>query len=981
MEKRLLQSFFFLFISSNIFAQAELGLNSSKMKWRQINTDKIRLVFPEELGPKANRTASLLHYLYDSAYGSIGEKRQKVTVILQNQNTIPNGFVSLSPFRSEFYMNSPQLGILGSGDWVDLLAVHEYRHVQQSTNSRRGVSKFISWIFGQNGWAFMRAMAMPRWFAEGDAILAETALSNAGRGRLPDFHREYRALWRAGKNYNYEKASAGSLKDYVPSHYHLGYYMTAYARRHYGEEIWSEVFENAAKYKGIFFPLSRNLKKRTGLSTPKLYKKTMAEMDSFWQAQKAEMKIVKYTPINTPEKAVFTDYSNPKFLDENTVIAQKSSFREIDQFFKIDLKGNEKFLTNAGFNTLFNKWHATKNGKIAWAEIAYHKRWAGTTFSNIKIYEIDTKVKTKLTKESNYFSVDLSADASKIVAVAYQDSVKYNLSILSASSGNVLQTFPNPEGYLYTYPTWSEDGTSIYTVIQKDNRNVLAKVDVEAGTTQLLTPWLIEQMLRPFQRGDFVYFSAAFSKIQNIYAVNLNDQVLYQVTFSEEDVFTADISPSGEQMVFSAFTSMGEKLYLTEVNPVNWEKLESFPIPKYLHADILTEQEGGELLDDLQIQDFEQTPFRKLGNLINIHSMQPYLTHPNYRLELQSDNTFTTLSAIAGVNYNANGENLSYYGTVEYGEFFPVFDVTVTSSNERERAGFYIDEEITEADTTIFGNSYLRNWNENDVSVGVTLPFNIMQGVHFGDLTVSARYHFLSIDNAPTNFRFDQEIQERNGSFNAISLETEFSRFRMKAPRQVNPRFGQYFRLQYNATTGSDINKGSALLLNGALYWPGLFKTHSFFVTGGYRSEAFNNNYLFRDNFFYARGYDTQLLYDRISRLSFNYGFPLLYPDLPVGPFAFIKQLNLNLFYDVAVAEVDEIFAAESLNNTSFDNLRGSIESSSSTYRSLGAELTANFRAFRLLDVELGARYSRLLDPLSNRNENQFDFLVLRIGQ
>jgi hypothetical protein len=187
--------------------------------------------------------------------------------------------------------------------------------------------------------------------------------------------------------------------------------------------------------------------------------------------------------------------------------------------------------------------------------------------------------------------------------------------------------------------------------------------------------------------------------------------------------------------------------------------------------------------------------------------------------------------------------------------------------------------------------------------------------------------------------------------------------------------------MHYNTTLNDELNNGNSLLLNAALYWPGIFKTHSFFLTAAYRSEQFNNEYLFRDNFSYARGYGTQLIHDRISRISFNYKLPLLYPDLAVGPFAFIKRINTNLFFDIATAEIDEIFAAEALNNTSFTNLRGSIEKSSTNYRSLGAELTFEFRAFRLLDVELGARYSRLLDPLSNQNANQFDFLVIRIGQ
>ncbi len=980
MQKKLLVTLLFIGCLGHAFAQFyPLGLNPNRLQWRQINTEKIRLVFPAALQDKANRTATLLHYLYDSSAHTIGDRKQKVTIYLQNQNTIPNGFVALGPFRSEFYMNAPQLGFLGSGNWADLLAVHEYRHVLQNTNAKQGVSKAVSWLFGQNGWAFMRGMAFPRWFAEGDAIAMETALSQAGRGRLPDFHREYRALRTQNRHYNYEKASAGSLRDFVPSHYHLGYYLTAYARRHYGESIWREVVEDAAKYKGLFFPLSRNLKKRTGLSTPQLYRAAMQEMDSLWEAQLKRLPTQTYQPIPTPEKPVFTRYRNPRFLNDSTLVVLKSSLREIPQFYEVTLSGKEQFIGNAGFNVAFNRVHAVQNETIFWAEVSYHERWAGTTYSILKKYDLRKKLKTKLTKASRYFALDVSPDANRLVTVEANEAMDYLLKILATDDGSVLKAFPNPEGYFYTFPRWNAEGTHIVTVVQKDNRNALARIDVATGNTTLLSPWVIEQMVRPFEKDGIVYFSAAFSPVQNLYAVRLSDQALLQVTKSKDDVFFGDISPNGQKLVFTEFNAMGETIYQVPVAPNTWQKLASYPSVSYLHADILAEQEGGDQLDDLEVQTFEQSRFSKLTGLLNIHSIQPFLFHPNYRIELQSDNTFTTFSAVGGANYNANEENVSYYGTVRYGGFFPVLELTASTLGNRERAGFFIEQDISQGDTTLFGDFYLRNWKENDLALGITLPFNLMQGIHFADLVLSSHYHFRTVDHAPTSFRFDTEEQARDGSFNALSFGVEFSRFRTTAPRQILPRFGQLFQLNYQTTVGTETNKGSSLLLNAALYWPGLFRTHSFYVTGAYRQEQFTNPYLFPDNFFYPRGYESSLVHDRIHRLSLNYSFPLWYPDVALGPLAFIQRIKMNLFYDTATAATDAIQAGSLPNNTEFTNIRGEISASSSTYRSFGAELTFDFRAFRLLDVELGARYSRLLDTFGSRQPNHFDFILIRI--
>ena len=59
--------------------------------------------------------------------------------------------------------------------------------------------------------------------------------------------------------------------------------MNVYARKEYGNNIWAETLQDAVKYKGLFFPFSKNLKKRTGKSTPELYDETMEDLGEYYQ--------------------------------------------------------------------------------------------------------------------------------------------------------------------------------------------------------------------------------------------------------------------------------------------------------------------------------------------------------------------------------------------------------------------------------------------------------------------------------------------------------------------------------------------------------------------------------------------------------------------------------------------------------------------------------------------------------------------------
>jgi hypothetical protein len=179
----------------------QFGGHPPSQKWKQINTDTVRIIFAPGLDSQANRAASVIHYLAANKPVSLGNQLKKINIVLQNQTTIANGYVGLGPFRSEFYLTPAMSNFEeGSIGWVDQLAVHEYRHVQQFNNFNNGLSKFMKVISGEDGYALAINASVPDWFYEGDAVYNETLLSNQGRGRLPLFLNTYPSLWQAEKN-------------------------------------------------------------------------------------------------------------------------------------------------------------------------------------------------------------------------------------------------------------------------------------------------------------------------------------------------------------------------------------------------------------------------------------------------------------------------------------------------------------------------------------------------------------------------------------------------------------------------------------------------------------------------------------------------------------------------------------------------------------------------------------------------------------
>src|ERR1700733_11112993 len=255
-----------LFLSTGLYAQ-QFGGNPPSLKWRQINTDTARIIFPARLETQAQLGAAIVHRLSGTTLTTIGGRQKKVDLVFENQTIIPNGYVQLAPFRSEFQLTPEQNSFdLGSLPWQKMLAIHEYRHVQQYNNFRVGVSRAFYYLFGEGGQSLANSLAVPNWFWEGDAVYQETLVSDQGRGRLPYFFNGYRALWAGDKRYSWMKLRNGSLRDYVPDWYPMGYMLVSYGREKYGDAFWRKVTLDAAAFKPLFYPMQGAIRRYSGLS-------------------------------------------------------------------------------------------------------------------------------------------------------------------------------------------------------------------------------------------------------------------------------------------------------------------------------------------------------------------------------------------------------------------------------------------------------------------------------------------------------------------------------------------------------------------------------------------------------------------------------------------------------------------------------------------------------------------------------------------
>src|SRR6188474_892642 len=130
-----------------------LGLLPSKTNWQQLRHDSLRIIYPEGQEETASRIASLMLKMA-AADPIVKDGRYKpIDVVLQPFTNVSNGYVGLAPYVSELYLQPNENPFeLGSLPWEDILAIHEYRHVQQLNALNTGISHIIKVILGERAY-------------------------------------------------------------------------------------------------------------------------------------------------------------------------------------------------------------------------------------------------------------------------------------------------------------------------------------------------------------------------------------------------------------------------------------------------------------------------------------------------------------------------------------------------------------------------------------------------------------------------------------------------------------------------------------------------------------------------------------------------------------------------------------------------------------------------------------------------------------
>ncbi len=912
----------FFFILLPLQAQ-RLGLLPPTTNWQQLTNDSLRIIYPEGNEATARRVASLMMKFAAADPIARDSRYAPISVLLQPYTNVSNGYVGLAPYVSEFYIQPNENPFeLGSLPWTDLLAIHEYRHVQQVNAVNTSISHIVKVIFGDIAFSGMYGLATSNWLREGDAVYAETKWTPQGRGRLSRFTLPFREKCKEPQPWNYYQLRNGSYKKYLPDHYPLGYLMVQYGNHAFGENTWDTIFRVAPKMKPIYDPFSGVTKRYYGKSNRNLYLDAMKYYGAQWNSTQRSDMVYDAVPISVRnQESAFFDMNYPDAAD-SSIYCVITTFDSIATFFQITPEGHRERILSTGLQQ--DTYFDYSRGRLVWTELRFDPRWIRQDQNVIVVYDMAHHRKMDIVPEKGYYTPSLDPTGTRIVALHVNQQGEYALRIVDAEDGHLIHTLPNPENQYVSSPIFSHDGIHIVATARNQwGQMALIKQNIITGDIHTITPYTYAVIGKPAEAGAYIYAACGIGDLDQIYAIDSTGS-FYQVSEGGRAHYNPTYDPARHTLVCEEYMLQGKKLVYLPLEPSTWQKINiGNGIPEVAGAS------GRNLLTEPATDStFSIRKYSPWSDIIHIHSWLITANEPVWGVELRSDDIMSSTSIAAGYNYNRNNKVYGPYFDVRFGMWYPQINVGYRKENRNE-----FNEE---------GEKY-RSINE-EVYAGVVVPLEFTPGPYLRTFQVSSIFH------NGINRLNPAQPNTNNLHYNYISNRIVFINARRRAHRQPLPSWGQHLDISYAGNiSNATISQWYA---RADLAFPSIAASNYILLTGEVLQQNLNPGAVqLNSRYAGARGYYVPDDADNY-RVGLTYGFPLVYPDFGLGNILYMRRIRLQPFYDFAYTSDPTI--------------------SSGNLQSAGVETLVDFQ---FANLTLGFRYARLLTDIGE-GPNRFEFFI-----
>lgn len=871
-----------LLISTPSMAQYyQTGVEPFSTKWRQIKTNRFRIIFPLEADKLAFRYANLLSVVDTLAPKSLDANQKCFDIVIHNHSMLSNGFVAWAPKRMEIITQSPSS--TQAQPWLTQLAIHETRHTSQLFKLNEGIIKPLSFAFGEQA-VGAAAGFVPFWFLEGDAVAFETASSNSGRGRQADFYQYYRTHYLTRtKRFSYDKWLMGSYRDNIPNHYNFGYQLVTYAKLNFGNEVWANTLKYVSHYPFTVFPFYFGLKRQTGLSRKQLFQKAFENLDSLWEATQNDQVRLDYKSLVKGNKE-YSDYRYPHLLNDTLLVVYKTSQSKNPRFILVNLLTKKERTIARPANITSIPTYFKEN--IFWTEYQPHIRWEYKDYSIIRWYSIKTgKIKT-ISDRGRYSSPIYNPNDNLVYVISSKDNGE-NILEAFGLNGEKKKSITLPSDYQPFEVFVNSERDYLISCVVSDRGKSIVRVNKDGSCDIIYGPTYLD-IHSLSSNGDLIFFSTSKGYKEDLFSLNIITKKIYQLTRSSFGSTDPEYISKTRELVFSNYTDKGYCISTTNVDTTS-NDVEL----KCINDDIITTRlsaaEKGNI-DSIAIPNnsYSIEKYRGARTLLNVHSWAPFYFDPNQLIagDIQiklgvtvfSQNLTGSSVLNAGYGYD-NGSlarvNYSYYG------FFPVLSYQFELSAHSPSVYLIKNTALPKTDS-----------QKKESTFNLYLPLKFSSG-SFSSLI----YPFVKVISTNDYF-FSKNDSLYHKGFQRINYRLYLSSLQYQAKKDFRPRIGFIADLNFENAPFNRNNFGSLTAGDITMFLPGIGVNHSILLRSSIQRQNIER-YFFPNKINFPRGY-TNFPSESFRSISFEYLMPVAYPDISFGSLAYLKRISLNTFYDYA---------------------------------------------------------------------------------
>ncbi|MBD64623.1 MAG: hypothetical protein CME62_05425 [Halobacteriovoraceae bacterium] len=860
------------------FAQESLPVDiaqdSPKIQWKQIENDSLRVIFSSELENDARFVFELINYYKEVASQTYEHHSEKITIVLRPQSAVANGFVALAPRRSEFFMHTNYSPFVGSLEWYQTLAIHEYRHIVQFDFLNRSNIALGYYLGGEAIQATLLGLTLPPWYFEGDAVWVETTQTNGGRGRSPRFAARLKALVMSEQNITYDQLLAGDYTQGLPNHYVFGYFLVTKATLKYGPKIWAQITARAADEPLNPYALYSAFTDITGDNFDGFYQETIRELKKLWGDLAPPRPTEEYKLQKRPHSIAGDLYHFERTTDHLWQLHKNGKAMEefiLDpQSHKLDINEDYLFYT----------------------QTRPHHRYGYKSFEELIRFDLKNSEKKQLSHGQRFFHPQISPAGDKILVTQFGDDHSWSLKLLTLE-GEELDSIAPPQGHKIVEAVWGREHELYLLLLNLRGEKFISQFDLRQRSFTALTE-ATRNNIWNLHFNENIYFEADYKGAVNIFELHPLTQVIAQCT--SEIIQASDPFVQVDKIYYSNTTATGSAIKSQELSCTPLENnnlllidfLGSTPSDDYHQspAKTLSEEQWNSFIK----RDKAIDHYNEYSGALTPHSWS-FIGSRGSEISLNTSNILRTLSLYAAVGVNAEEQTPYYQLSLSYNKYYPIFSLNFAHVDRR-----YTDDDDDDTEEEF-------EWSEKKVGLSVDLPYVFQRYLYSGFHNLRFSYDLIAVGEQ----REDREIYDLSDeTLKAKGVHFQTQMLKTKIPKEIFAPLGYQLDLSY---TDYSLQQNDDLVnylgvYNLSLFSPGFGEHHGihFRVSGEYRPQTKylwqqQTEYLPSEGYTFSRGYGFDFT-PHFTKYTLEYALPGLYPNTGYKDWIYFNRIYFKIFYD-----------------------------------------------------------------------------------